>query len=70
MRELASAAHKICMDVRLCHRCDAEPILSGQFSIAVYVAFGIIDQSLSGTLPAHGIKRIAQDGDRRFVEGA
>ena len=62
MRELASAAHKICMDVRLCHRCDAEPILSGQFSIAVYVAFGIIDQSLSGTLAAREISVLRRMG--------
>ena len=43
LRKLASAAHKIRMDVGLGHSRDAEPILSGQFPIAVYVAFGIND---------------------------
>lgn len=68
LRELAPPAHKIRMDMCLGRRCDAEPILRGQFSMAVDVAFGINDQSLSGMLGSPRDKRIGQDGDRRFVE--
>ena len=74
LRELAPPAHKIRMDMCLAHRCDAEPILRGQFLIAVDVAFGINDQSLSGTLAAHEISVLGKMGiedlSKKHTEGS